>query len=130
MNAADLVPIPVYYDFASALCWVAHRVVDRMQGAFEGLGLEPRWRPVDLTRLSGWRRGRPIEGVSRQNALRVSEELEVPLRLPGYWIDSRAASAVALGLTSCVHVLRCHVAQRLVDSSVIIVLHKPGNGPL
>jgi hypothetical protein len=100
MNTAEVVPIPVYYDFASALCWVAHRVVDRMQGQFEELGLQACWRPVDLTQLSGWRRGRPIEGVSRQNALRVSQELEVPLRLPGYWIDSRSASAVALGLAN------------------------------
>jgi len=98
MNAADPIPIPVYYDFASALCCVAHRVLDRMQGEFEELGLEAHWRPIDLTRLSGWRRGHPIEGPSRQNALRVSEELKVPLQLPRYWIDSRPAMAVALGV--------------------------------
>jgi predicted DsbA family dithiol-disulfide isomerase len=90
--------VPVYYDFASSLCYVAHRVMERMGEELVGLGIELAWTPVDLTRMSGWRRGDAIDGVRRENALRVAKELEVPLRMPERWMDSRAAAAVALGL--------------------------------
>jgi predicted DsbA family dithiol-disulfide isomerase len=88
--------VPVHYDFASALCYVAHRVMARMAGALEELGIELRWTPVDLARITGWRRGEPVPGPRRANALRVAGELGVPLRMPAAWCDSRDAGAVAL----------------------------------
>jgi predicted DsbA family dithiol-disulfide isomerase len=90
--------VPLYYDFASSLCYVAHRVMQRMQDEIAGHGIALEWVPLDLVRLSGWRRGDAIEGVRRENAVRVAKELEVPLRMPGRWMDSRRASAVALAL--------------------------------
>lgn len=90
--------VPVYYDFASTLCYVAHRVLERMRPDLEALDLELRWSPIDLTRLTGWRRGDSVEGPGRENALRVAKELEVPVRMPHRWLDSRPASAIALTL--------------------------------
>lgn len=90
--------VPVYYDFASTLCYVAHRVLERMRPDLDALELELRWRPIDLTRLTGWRRGDAVEGLRRENALRVAHELDVPLHMPHRWLDSRPASAIALAL--------------------------------
>ncbi len=91
-----LIDIPVYYDFASSLCYIAHRVMERMRGEIDELGLWLRWTPIDLTRLSGWRRGDKFEGARRDNALRVARELGVSLLLPERWRDSREAGGMAL----------------------------------
>ena len=90
------IDIPVYYDFASSLCYVAHRVMERMQAEIGELGLWLRWTPIDLTRLSGWRRGDKFEGGRRLNAERVARELSVSLVMPETWQDSREAGGMAL----------------------------------
>ena len=90
--------VPIYYDFASCLCYVAHRVLDRLAEDLAELDLELRWTPLDLTRLTHWERGAPLEGSGRENVCRVSSELEVPLVIPPCWLDSRPAMAVALAL--------------------------------
>lgn len=94
----DRYPLPVYYDFASTICYVAHRVLGRLATRIDEIGVELEWRPVDLTRLTGWKRGARVSGPGRENALRVAEELGVPVRMPAYWIDSRPALATALDL--------------------------------
>ena len=94
---SDRYPLPVYYDFASTTCYVAHRVLGRLAPKIDEIGVELEWRPVDLTSLTGWRRGARVVGPGRENALRVAAELNVPVRMPGFWIDSRLAHAVALG---------------------------------
>lgn len=95
---ADRYPLPVYYDFASTLCYVAHRVLGRLAARIDDLGVDLEWRPLDLTEITGWRRGARVSGPRRENALRVVEELGVSARMPPYWIDSRGAHAVALSL--------------------------------
>ena len=90
--------IPVYYDFASTVCYVAHRVMGRMQADLDRLGLTLDWRPLDLTALTGWTRGTEVEGPRRTNALRVASDLRVDVRMPRAWLDSRAAHAIALTL--------------------------------
>jgi predicted DsbA family dithiol-disulfide isomerase len=90
--------IPVYYDFASTLCYVAHRVMERMGGELADLGIELLWQPVDLVRITGWPRGVVVDGPRRDNALRVAGELDVPVRMPPRWLDSRPAHAVSLQL--------------------------------
>ncbi len=94
----DRYPLPVYYDFASTICYVAHRVLGRLAARIDEIGVDLEWRPVDLTDLTGWRRGAPVTGPGRENALRVAADLQVPARMPGLWIDSRAAHELALAL--------------------------------
>lgn len=95
---ADRYPLPVYYDFASTLCYVAHRVLGRLAARIDDLGVDLEWRPLDLTEITGWRRGARVTGPGRENALRVAEELGVSALMPACWIDSRGAHAVALAL--------------------------------
>jgi len=95
----DSLRVRVHYDFASSLCYVAHRMMERMEGTLAELDIALEWRPIDLARITGWRRGAPIEGPRRDNALRVAGELGVPLRMPAVWMDSRPANAAALALS-------------------------------
>jgi predicted DsbA family dithiol-disulfide isomerase len=93
---AEPLRVRVDYDFASSLCYVAHRCMERLREPIEELGLRLEWSPLDLTRITGWRRGAEMDETRRANVLRVSEELAVPLRIPRTWQDSRRAHAVAL----------------------------------
>lgn len=86
----------VHYDFASTLCYVAHRVMQRMAPTLEALDLELDWTPVDLTGLAAFRRGMPIPAARQANVCRVAAELGVPVRIPAVWLDSRPPSAAAL----------------------------------
>lgn len=69
-----------------------------MAGDLEELEIDLAWRPLDLTRITGWSRGAPIAGERRANAQRAARELDVPIRFHEYWPDSRPAGAVALAL--------------------------------
>jgi predicted DsbA family dithiol-disulfide isomerase len=93
---ADDARIPVYFDFASTLCYVAHRVMATMVHDLDALGIELCWSPVDLTRITGWRRGADVPEPRRHNAERVARELAVPVTVPRVWPDSRAANASLL----------------------------------
>jgi predicted DsbA family dithiol-disulfide isomerase len=86
------------YDFASTICYVAHRVMERMAGDLDDLALELDWRPIDLTIITGWRRGAGVDGPRRDNAIGVASGLGVEVRMPTTWLDSRRANAVALAL--------------------------------
>lgn len=90
--------IPVYYDFASTISYVAHRVLAGLAAEIEALGLDLEWRPIDMVVIAGWPRGLVVEGPRRENALRVARDLEVVTRMPAYWIDSRPAACVARAL--------------------------------
>ena len=57
--------VAVHYDFASTICYVAHRVMQRMAGDLEALGIELTWTPLDLAALVGWRRGETVDGPRR-----------------------------------------------------------------
>ena len=90
--------IRVDYDFASSLCYVAHRAMQRLASQLAELQLELCWSPLDLTLITGWRRGASVDDERRDNVERVSRELDVPLVMPRVWLDSRLAHAVALSL--------------------------------
>lgn len=93
-----MTPLPVLYDFASTICFVAHREMDRMAPELLEMGVELVWRPIDLARITGWPRRVEVTGPRRENALRVAREFGVDVRMPAFWLDSRAAHAVALSL--------------------------------
>jgi predicted DsbA family dithiol-disulfide isomerase len=101
----DPLVVPVHFDFASALCYVAHRSTARIAGTLRELELELRWTPLDLTRITGWRAGEPLAPVRRANAERVARELGVTLRLPAVWTDARGAAAAAILLEGGPHEL-------------------------
>jgi len=87
--------VPLYYDFASSLCYVAHRVLEEWAPAVEALGIDLRWTPLDLAALRGLRRGAPLGASDRAHIATLAGELDVRLRIPRAWLDSRAALAAA-----------------------------------
>ncbi len=104
-GAGPPIHVLVHYDFASSLCYVAHRVMERIRDRFEASPAEPgrpavrfAFRPVDLAGLLNWRRGALVPEDRRANVLRVSSDLSVPVRVPRTWLDSRRAHAVAIAL--------------------------------
>ena len=105
MKCEDPIIVPVHYDFASTLCFVAHRVMERIAHHFEAspddAGRPPvrfEWTPLDLAGLLNWNRGGVVPDDRLANARRVVRELDVPARTPPVWLDSRGAMAAALCL--------------------------------
>jgi 2-hydroxychromene-2-carboxylate isomerase len=88
--------VPVHFDFASSLCCVAHRVMQRLAAPIAELGVTLRWTPIDLTRLGPWRRGAVVPELRLRNARRVARELDVPVAPQRVWPDSRRAAAAAI----------------------------------
>ena len=88
--------VPVHYDFASSLCYVAHRVMQRLTSELDALEIELVWSPVDLAQRMGRIRGAETPPAVRENVARVATELRVPLRIPRFWMDSRPALGAAL----------------------------------
>lgn len=88
--------VPVHYDFASTICFVAHRVMERVE--LDDIGVKLRWEPLDLGFMMRWKPGSPVEGPRRENALRVARELGVELQMPGAWLASRPALVLAQAL--------------------------------
>jgi len=94
----DRLVIPVFFDFASTLCYAAHRVMGRLDGELTAMRVALDWRPIDLARITGWERGQDVVGARRPHVMQVATELAGPVRMPPYWIDSRPAAAVCLTL--------------------------------
>jgi predicted DsbA family dithiol-disulfide isomerase len=92
--------VPLYYDFASSLCYVTHRVMEELAGEVAGLGVVFDWCPLDLAALRGLVRGAPIRPADRERIVVLSRDLGVPLRIPERWLDSRAAAAAAAAVTT------------------------------
>lgn len=81
--------IPVYYDFASSLCYVAKKVVEQLDGQ---LDIELLWKGVQIARRhDGWKNGEMIGDEARGKIFRVARETRVELRVPERWLDSAAA---------------------------------------
>jgi predicted DsbA family dithiol-disulfide isomerase len=96
-DAAARLRVRVHYDFASTLCYVAHRVLARLAPALEALGIELAWTPLELSRLVGpYRPGASVDELRRANAARVAAELGVAVRVPRVWPDVRTLGALAL----------------------------------
>lgn len=90
--------VPVYFDFASTLSYAAHRVLGRLAPRLADMGMRCVWRPIDLSRLTGWQRGAPLDASRRRFAAAVAESLAGPIRVPPVWLDSRRASEILLAL--------------------------------
>lgn len=83
------VRIPIYFDYASSLSYIAKRVMEQLDGR---LDVEWLWKGVHIARRhAGWKNGEMIGDDAKGRIVRVSRETGVPLRIPATWLDSRAA---------------------------------------
>ena len=96
----DHVKIRVYYDFASTLCYVAHKVITRVMPQIQAEGIELEWRPIDLTTSAPWDRGDSFDEQVRSSIRATASTLGVEIEMPDPWLDSRAASEIALSTES------------------------------
>ena len=83
------ITIPIYFDYASTLCYVAWRIVSELEPE---LGFEALWKGVPIAlRDHRARAGRALGELERQKVLMVSAETGVSVAPPARWIDSSAA---------------------------------------
>ncbi len=83
------VVIPIYYDYASSLCYVAKKVMEQLEGQLE---IELVWKGVQVSRRHpGWKNGEMIGDEARGKIFRVARETGVALRVPERWLDSAYA---------------------------------------
>ena len=92
----ERVSIRVYYDFASTLCYVAHRVLTSVEDEIADLGVDLEWRPLDLTMAAPWDRGDSFSDEIRTAVRNTGLALGLDIEMPDPWLDSRPPSHVAL----------------------------------
>jgi hypothetical protein len=54
MDAEAALPVRLYYDFAASVCFIAHRVLDRIAPDIALLEAPPQWTPVELAHWMDW----------------------------------------------------------------------------
>jgi predicted DsbA family dithiol-disulfide isomerase len=85
----DRIVIPIYFDYASTLCYVAWRIVRELETE---LGFEPLWKGVPIRlRDNGSRPGNTMGAIERMKVMNVIAETGVQVVAPETWIDSGAA---------------------------------------
>jgi predicted DsbA family dithiol-disulfide isomerase len=83
------VRIPIYFDYASTLCYIAWRIVGELEGE---LGFEAFWKGVPIA-LRDFRAkpGRVLGERERQKVILVAAETGILVAPPAKWIDSTLA---------------------------------------
>ena len=83
------VKIPIYYDYASSLSYVAKRVMQQLDGQLE---IDLVWKGVQIARRhKGWKNGEMIGDEVKGKIVRISRDTGVPVRIPAKWLDSSYA---------------------------------------
>src|SRR3979490_1797236 len=83
------VRIPIYFDYASTLCYIAWRVVRELESE---LGFEALWKGVPIAmRDHRATPGRVLGDRERDKVLMGAAETGIALAPPKSWIDSRQA---------------------------------------
>jgi predicted DsbA family dithiol-disulfide isomerase len=81
--------IPIYFDYASTLCYIAWRIVAELE---DELGFEALWKGVPIaTRDFRFKRGRVLGERERQKVLLVAAETGIRVAPPPSWLDSMPA---------------------------------------
>ncbi len=81
--------IPIYFDYASTLCYVAWRIVRELR---QELGFEPLWKGVPIRwRTHSSAPGQVLGIVERAKIATVIAETGVEVTPPEHWVDSDAA---------------------------------------
>jgi predicted DsbA family dithiol-disulfide isomerase len=83
------VVIPIYFDYASTLCYVAWRIVREIE---DELGFDALWKgvPIELRDFRA-RAGRSLSERERHKVMSVAAETGVPVTPPEQWLNSRDA---------------------------------------
>src|SRR5216683_5618731 len=83
------VVIPIYFDYASTLCYVAWRIVRELEGE---LGFTALWKGVPISlRDHSARPGNSLGPIERIKVMNVVAETGIQVAPPDMWIDSDAA---------------------------------------
>ena len=81
--------IPIYFDYASTLCYIAWRIVTPLE---DELGFEALWKGVPIAaRDFRAKPGRVLGERERQKVLFVAAETGIRVAPPSSWIDSMPA---------------------------------------
>jgi predicted DsbA family dithiol-disulfide isomerase len=81
--------IPIYFDYASTLCYIAWRIVTPLE---DELGFEALWKGVPISaRDFRAKPGRVLGDRERQKVLLVAAETGIRVAPPPAWIDSTLA---------------------------------------
>jgi predicted DsbA family dithiol-disulfide isomerase len=81
--------IPIYFDYASTLCYVAWRIVSELEAE---LNFTPLWKGVPIRPRNGRARpGAPLGAVERMKIMTALAETGVAVQPLEQWIDSAAA---------------------------------------
>lgn len=83
------VTIPIYFDYASTLCYIAWRIVNELRGELE---FDPLWKgvPISLRDFSA-KSGRGLSPRERGKVMMVAAETGIPVVPPEQWLNSDAA---------------------------------------
>jgi 2-hydroxychromene-2-carboxylate isomerase len=89
LSAMARIVIPIYFDYASTLCYVAWRIVRELEAE---LGFEALWKGVPIRlRDNRTRPGNALGTIARMKVMNVIAETGVEVVPPENWIDSGAA---------------------------------------
>ena len=81
--------VPIYFDYASTLCYIAWRIVRELEAE---LDFDSLWKGVPIAmRDYGTRAGRPLGARERNKVAAVAAETGIAVMPPGRWLDSEAA---------------------------------------
>jgi len=81
--------IPIYFDYASTLCYIAWRIVTELE---DELGFDALWKGVPIAmRDFRFKPGRVLGERERQKVLFVAAETGIRVAPPPRWIDSMPA---------------------------------------
>ena len=81
--------VPIYFDYASSLCYVAKKIMEQLHGK---LAIELLWKGVQISRRhQGWKNGEMIGDEVKGKIFRVARETGVTLQVPNHWLDSSYA---------------------------------------
>ena len=81
--------IPIFFDYASTLCYVAWRIVRELEPE---LGFEALWKGVPIRLRDGRSRpGNPLGPIERMKVMTVVAETGIVVTPPERWIDSEQA---------------------------------------
>jgi len=87
--AMTRIAIPIYFDYASTLCYVGWRIVRELE---RELRFEPLWKGVPIRlRNRASNPGNPLGPIERAKIATVIAETGVQVTAPASWLDSEAA---------------------------------------